>query len=100
MVAARDPHFFREHRLPPHRPEHLLLWEADVPNHVEDVSGSIDDKLHALEAHVTQFESTMKAVDEAEQLDAFRDRVRERAAVLGEPFGFAAAELFARVSDL
>ncbi len=48
---------------------------------------------------MTQFESTMKAVDEAE-LDAFRDRVRERAAVLGEPFGFEAAELFARVSDL
>ncbi len=99
VIAARDPHFFREHRLAPHRPEHLLLWEADVPNHVEDISGSIDDKIHALEAHVTQFESTMKAVDEAE-LDAFRDRVRERAALLGEPFGFEAAELFARVSDL
>ena len=41
----------------------------------------------------------MKAVDTA-QLDAFRTRIRERLAGLGEPYGLAAAELFARISDL
>ena len=99
VVAARDPHFFREHALPPHRPNALLLWEADVPNHVEDASGFVDRKLAALEAHASQFESTMKAVD-ADQLEAFRTRIRERLAALGEPHGLAAAELFARISDL
>ncbi len=99
VIAARDPHFFPEHGLPPHRPHALLLWEADVVNHVEDATGFVDRKLAALEAHVTQFESTMKAVD-ADQLGAFRVRIRERLAALGEPYGLAAAELFARISDL
>ncbi len=99
VVAARDPHFHRDHGLPPHRPDHLLLWEADEPNHVEDVSASVDLKLYALEAHVSQFESTMKATS-ADQLDVFRSNVRERLARLGEPHGFEAAEVFARISDL
>ena len=34
IVAARDPHFFREHGIPHHRPDVLLLWEADEPDHV------------------------------------------------------------------
>ena len=99
VVAARDPHFFPEHELPPHRPNALLLWEADVPNHVEDVTDFVDRKLAALEAHVSQFESTMKAVD-ADQLAAFEARIRARLAALGAPYGLEAAELFARISDL
>ncbi len=39
LVAARDPHFFPELGLAPHRPELLLLFEADLPNHVEDAHG-------------------------------------------------------------
>ena len=42
IVAARDPHFFPEQGLAPHRPSALLLWEADEPDHVEDVSGHVD----------------------------------------------------------
>ena len=65
IVAARDPHFYREHGLAAHRPSTLLLFEADEPDHVEDVSGHdgryVDRKLDALEAHISQFESTMKA---------------------------------------
>lgn len=99
IVAARDPHFFKEHRLPHHRPERLLLWEADEPNHAEDVTEFVDRKLAALEAHESQFESTMKAVDPA-QMDAFRQRVRTRLATLGAPFGVGAAEVFARIADL
>ena len=30
IVAARDPHFFREHDLAPHRPETLLLCAASI----------------------------------------------------------------------
>lgn len=99
IVAARDPHFFKEHGLVHHRPETLLLWEAGSPDHVEDVTEFVDSKLLALEAHESQFESTMKAVD-PEQLAVFRDRIRARLAGLGEPYGVAAAELFKRIDDL
>jgi LmbE family N-acetylglucosaminyl deacetylase len=99
IVAARDPHFFPEHRLADHRPEHLLLWEADAPDHAEDVTGTVESKLHALEAHASQFESTMHAAD-AEQLAAFRARIAGRLAELGRPYGFGAAEVFKRISDL
>ena len=99
IVAARDPHFFGEHGIPHHRPEHLLLFEADAPDHVEDVSAWIDPKLAALEAHESQFESTMKAVDDT-QLEAFRDRIRSRLVKLGSEYGVGAAELFKLISDL
>lgn len=98
IVAARDPHFFPDLG-PHHRPAHLLLWEADEPDHVEDVTDFVDHKLDALDAHVSQFESTMHALDDAD-LDAFHRKVRDRLASLGAPHGLAAAELFARVSDL
>ena len=99
IVAARDPHFFREHGISHHRPEHLLLWEADEADHGEDISTSLDTKVHALLAHASQFESTMKAVDGAD-LDRFTARVRNRSAVLGQRIGRPAAELFKRISDL
>jgi len=99
IVAARDPHFHREHGLAHHRPGALLLWEADEPNHLEDISGHIDVKLAALEAHVSQFESTMKA-SSAEDLEVFRDRIRTRASDIGRPLGVAAAEAFHLMRDL
>jgi LmbE family N-acetylglucosaminyl deacetylase len=99
IVAARDPHFFRDHGLAPHRPNLLLLWEADEPDHIEDVSAFVDTKLVALEAHASQFESTMKAKDDA-QLEAFRGRMRNRLAGHGARIGVDAAEIFKRISDL
>lgn len=99
IVAARDPHFFREHGIAHHRPDTLLLWEADVVHHVEDVTGHVDTKLSALAAHESQFESTMKAVD-PQQMQAFDDRIKRRLAELGRPYGVGAAEVFARISDL
>ena len=99
VVAARDPHFYPEHGLAPHRPSTLLLWEADEANHAEDVSASLDTKLAVLEAHASQFESTMGAVDDA-GLEAFRARVRARAAEHGARAGVPAAELFAAIRDI
>jgi LmbE family N-acetylglucosaminyl deacetylase len=99
VVAARDPHFFPEHGLAAHRPSALLLWEADEPDHAEDVTQFVDVKLHALEAHESQFESTMKAVDD-DQLEAFRSRLRTRLAGLGAAHDFGAAEVFKLVADL
>jgi LmbE family N-acetylglucosaminyl deacetylase len=104
IVAARDPHFFKEHGLAHHRPERLLLWEADEPNHVEDVSAFVDTKLAALEAHESQFESTMKAVDPA-QMAAFADRIRTRLAGIATRYAtpgdtMTHAEVFALIADL
>ena len=99
VVAARDPHFFPEHGVEHHRPERLLLWEADAPDHLETVGAWVDRKLDALEAHTSQFESTMKAVDVG-QLVAFRERIRSRLEGLGRPHGADAAELFKLIDDL
>lgn len=99
VVAARDPHFFPEHGIAHHRPHRLLLWEADVVHHVEDVTGWIDHKLAALEAHESQFESTMKAADLSE-LEVFRARIRDRLMGLGATHGVGAAEVFASIDDL
>lgn len=99
IVAARDPHFFRDHRIPHHRPDRLLLFEADVADHVEDVTGWVEIKLAALEAHTSQFESTMHAADH-DQLDIFRAKIRDRLGGLGSSHGVASAEVFKLIADL
>jgi LmbE family N-acetylglucosaminyl deacetylase len=99
IVAARDPHFYRDHGLASHRPDALILWEADAPDHAEDVSAFVDAKIDALLAHESQFESTMKAVDD-DQLAAFGQRIRNRLGDLGRPFGMEAAEVFKLITDL
>jgi LmbE family N-acetylglucosaminyl deacetylase len=99
IVAARDPHFFPDLGVDHHRPEHLLLFEADEPDHAEVVSAFVDRKLRALEAHASQFESTMHALDD-EQLEQFRQKVRNRLTGLGEPLGLPAVELFKHIADL
>lgn len=98
IVAARDPHFNPEHGLAPHRPAALLLFEADEPNHVEDVAAGLERKLDALCAHESQFESTMHAADASELL-AFRHRIASRLGELGRPHGLATAEVFALITD-
>ena len=99
IVAARDPHFNKEHGLAPHRPDTLLLWEAESPDHVENVANYLEQKLHALVAHASQFESTMKAID-PDQLSAFRSRITAGLAGLGERYGVRSAEVFKRIDDL
>lgn len=99
IASARDPHAFRSQGLAAHRPHALLLFEADEPDHVEDVTATVSAKLAALEAHRSQFESTMYAADET-QLQAFRDRITAQLAELGAPHGTVAAEVFKRIDQL
>ncbi len=82
-----------------HRPTHLLLWEADTPDHAEDIGSTVEIKIHALLAHASQFESTMKAVDPSD-LEAFSQRVRKRISELGSKVGRSGAEVFKRISDI
>ncbi len=100
LVAARDPHFFREHGVAHHRPGALLLFEADVAGHAE-VAGAahVEAKIAALEAHRSQFESTMfvSGGDDGGELERFRRRIRDEAATAGRVVGRSAAELFAHL---
>jgi len=102
IVAARDPHFFPEQSAAPHRPSRLLLWEADEPDHLEDITTSIDRKLAALLEHVSQYRTTMHVddPDSTEQVDRFRARIRERAANAGVDAGVAYGERFKLISEL
>jgi LmbE family N-acetylglucosaminyl deacetylase len=106
IVAARDPLFFPELAEAPHRPETLLLFEADEPDHLEDVSGFVDAKLTALLQHRTQLRSTMgvfqSAISDAENPEVveFRRRVIDRLTEQGRDLGLAAAESFKRIDKL
>ena len=103
VVAARDPHFFPEQG-PPHRPARVLLFEAEVVDHVEDASPGFDAKLAALLAHRSQWHSTMGVEvggpDEADQLGAFEARLRGEASALGAGWGLDLAEGFKRLEPL
>jgi LmbE family N-acetylglucosaminyl deacetylase len=102
LVAARDPHFFPELALPPHRPEVLLLFEADEPNHVEDVAAFATTKLAALVAHRSQLRSTMHVDDASNtsQLDRFRTEVLATLTDQGALAGLASGEAFRVITDL
>jgi LmbE family N-acetylglucosaminyl deacetylase len=97
VVAARDPHFFPEQDLRPHRPEVLLLFEADAPDHVEDASGWAETKVAALLEHRSQLRSTMNIDDLSDlaQVAAFAALVRQRLAEAGASANFDLGEAFA-----
>jgi LmbE family N-acetylglucosaminyl deacetylase len=101
LVAARDPHFFADQGLEPHRPSSLLLWEADEPNHVEDVSGFMETKVAALMAHESQLRSTM-GIDGGlpAELDAFTRRVEAQLGEHGSLAGLPYGESFHLLTDL
>jgi len=105
LVAARDPLFFPDQGLPPHRPSALLLWEADIPDHVESVEGFADVKMRALLAHRSQHETTMgvgtgDGSTTAEDLDAFRRRVFAKLAEHGSLATLTLGESFHLISEI
>jgi LmbE family N-acetylglucosaminyl deacetylase len=102
IVAARDPHFFPEQEIEPHRPSTLLLWEADEIDHLEDITTSFDRKMAALLEHRSQFRSTMEIEDPnaEEQVERFRRRMADRTAEWGRQAAVAHAEAFKAVTRL
>ncbi|MGI8796086.1 MAG: PIG-L deacetylase family protein [Acidimicrobiia bacterium] len=104
IVAARDPHFFPDQAVGPHRPERLLLFEAEVPDHYEGVDAFLDAKVDALLCHRSQWRNTMEidpdTPDADAQREAFAARVRADAAAAGAPAGLARAESFKLLTDL
>jgi len=104
IVAARDPHFYPTQHIPHWRPSTLLLWEADVVDHIEDVGSFTEAKLAALLEHRSQLRSTMHievgSAEEEAQRDRFRRRVLDRLATFGRRVGVAHGEGFKRIDDL
>ncbi|MBI2703924.1 MAG: PIG-L family deacetylase [Actinobacteria bacterium] len=102
IVAARDPHFYKAHDVAHHRPGSLLLFEADAPDHVEDVTGFGESKIAALLAHRSQHVSTMSiaADDDGTQLEAFGDKILARLAAAGANAGFQLGERFKLIDQL
>lgn len=102
VVAARDPHFFPEQGLAHHRPKALWLFEADEPDHFEDVSGFGNHKVDALMKHVSQFVTTMgiQPNDDGGQAQAFRRRILNKLATDGKPVGLSQAEAYKVIEPL
>lgn len=107
LVAARDPHFFVDLDLPPHRPEALLLFEADQPNHLEDARGFEQTKIDALLCHTSQWESTMDIDGPAtaagpsdSERASFAAKVHRQLADHGSVAGRQRGEAFHLMTDL
>lgn len=87
IVAARDPHYFPDSGVP-HRPACLLLFEAQVVDHVEHVDTvDVAAKVDALLCHRSQWRSTMgideHGSDADAQVAAFRRRIEDEIAAAG-----------------
>jgi LmbE family N-acetylglucosaminyl deacetylase len=103
IVAARDPLFFADQQLAPHRPAALLLWEAGEPNHIERVGETAEVKVQALLAHQSQYRNTLGldgAVPSEESVEALRSRIRAQLAEHGRLTGAPAAEAYHLITAL
>lgn len=97
VVAARDPHFFRDHGTAHHRPDAVLVFETEEPDLVETLHGRhVDAKVDALLAHESQFETTMVIDDDDDgsQRAAFAAKIRARCVDAGRVAGVGLGEAF------
>jgi LmbE family N-acetylglucosaminyl deacetylase len=88
--TARDPLQFNEQirdGLEPHKVKELYLWGSEQSNVLVDITNVMEDKIEALKCHKSQ-------VGEAVEL---AERIKQRAAMIGEPFGVQYAEAFRRI---
>ena len=100
IVAARDPHFFPEQDVAPHRPARALLFEAEEIDHYENVDGWLDAKVASLLAHRSQYRSTMSIGDDGTGRDAFVEEVHTDAVHDAADSGLRVAEAFKLLTDL
>jgi LmbE family N-acetylglucosaminyl deacetylase len=105
IVAARDPHFFPGLGGQHHRPDALLLFEADEPDHFERIDAFVTTKVDALLAHRSQWRSTMGiesgGAGEARGRAAFTARIEEQARADAAPGDDAEfAEAFRLITEI
>ncbi len=102
IVASRDPHFLPELGLH-HRPDALLLFEADEPNHCEAFGEvALRIKIEALLCHRSQHVSSMEIsnLGEDEELRHFKETVRSASERTGASFGLELGESFRLIREL
>ena len=90
--CARDRLFFPSHEalgLKPHKVKEVFFWGSDVPNKFIDISDTLDKKVAALGCHESQISGLFTG--------RLAERLRERAAQVGEGQGIPLAEAFYRV---
>ena len=102
IIAARDPSFLPDSKLPPHRPSELFLFEAEEVDHLETCDGNELKKLDALESHKSQFVSTMgiKEGNEKQGLEEFRSRIINQLRSFDGSTDAEMAEGFKRITEL
>jgi|HigsolmetaAR201D_1030396.scaffolds.fasta_scaffold14215_2 LmbE family N-acetylglucosaminyl deacetylase len=90
IVSARD-HLFMpglgQIGLPLWRPEALFLWGAEQPDHFEDITEFVEQKIAALREHHTQLDEST----------TWEERVRQNITKNGQEHGFGAAEAFKKL---
>ncbi|MCQ3803647.1 MAG: PIG-L family deacetylase [bacterium] len=98
VVAARDHLFYPDQLsegITKHRPDAILYWASDRPDHREDITGYVEQKVAALLCHSSQTETTMDGADvSADRRDRFAEKIARRAAEAGSPAGLESAEAF------
>jgi len=103
VTAAREPSVYPDSGLPAHRPNKLFLFETNTPDHAEEISHTLEDKIVALLSHKTQYKSTMdierdlKGKADPQGITAFQTRVHEWTQESGKPFNLPHAEVFKKL---
>lgn len=99
VVAAREPRALRE-GASAHRPDAILLWSADTPDHVEPVDQRFfDRKVAALLCHSSQASTTMADAGSSDSAtEDFIRRLWDWQVSAGRTMGTGPAETFKRLT--
>lgn len=100
VVSAREPLAMTDSGLPAHRPDAILLWSADQPDHAEPVTDEWEAvKIDALLCHSSQGETTMGDAQSGDgQRSVFVERIRSWHRSGGAAFGLGPSEIFKRLT--
>ena len=96
VVTAREPRALVDAGLPAHRPDAILLWSPDEPDHAEPVSeADAATKLAALLCHSSQGATTMgDPARGSDERELFEMRLTEWHRSSGAQLGVGPSEIF------
>lgn len=100
VVTAREPMALTDSGIPAHRPDTILLWSADEPDHAEAVGEPwFDVKLEALLCHSSQGKTTMgDAGSDSDARARFVSMLTDWHLASGQKLGVGPSETFKRLT--
>ncbi len=100
IATAREPLAYTDSGVPAHRPDALLLWSADEPDHAEPITSEwFDRKVEALLCHSSQSDTTMGGAESGpERRLQFIDKLAVWHAESGDLLGIGPAEVFKKLN--